>query len=84
MRRKSIINHNEEILKITTYSDDITKSEIEVENDKALIKYNDTLYPGFAILTDFRLKFYFDDSKNCDPLQLSKEFFQIPIFVINK
>lgn len=92
IKRKSIFNNEAEkdilLFKVNNnfIQDNISKSEIVFEKEKALFKLGEgnMLYQGTAIITDFRFIFNFDDSKCYENLKLSKDYFIIPIFTISK
>ncbi len=71
--------------------DSMSSFEIDIETEKAFFKFEEgngtkkiTLLTGYATISDFRFKFYFEDDKNYEKLELTKNHFLIPIFYITK
>jgi hypothetical protein len=85
-------NTNIKIDQKNKFFDVLSNFEIDIETEKAIFKYEEIVngykniieFSGYATISDFRIKFFFDEENNYEKLDLSKEYFMIPIFLISK
>jgi hypothetical protein len=67
----------------------ISSCENTINSEKASLKSENEdnsplMHSGFAIITEYRFFFKFDDYKSFQKLNLSESFFSIPLFSINR